>query len=155
EEKYRSLIDLLYLQGFTQTEAAEALNIPLGTVRTRSKTAIAQLRTLLGSKEWLWPVLVLIAAILWITRRGSDCFGNRELFEIVNIEAYLSSGKLEQYLLGLLSESEAREVEQVAAAYPEIRAELNAMEDALTNYAQGMGIPMPADLPDRIIRRWE
>ncbi|MCB0535642.1 MAG: sigma-70 family RNA polymerase sigma factor, partial [Saprospiraceae bacterium] len=42
EEKYRSLIDLLYLQGFTQTEAAEALNIPLGTVKTRSITAIAQ-----------------------------------------------------------------------------------------------------------------
>lgn len=68
EEKYRTLIDLLYLQGFTQTEAAEALNIPLGTVKTRSKTAIAQLRTLLGSKEWLWPILFIIAALLWISR---------------------------------------------------------------------------------------
>lgn len=68
EEKYSRLIDLLYLQGFTQKEAAEALNIPLGTVKTRSKTAIAQLRTLLGSKEWLWPVLFIIAAVLWISR---------------------------------------------------------------------------------------
>lgn len=68
EEKYSSLIDLLYLQGFTQKEAAEALNIPLGTVKTRSKTAIAQLRTLLGSKEWLWPVLLIIAAVLWLSR---------------------------------------------------------------------------------------
>lgn len=69
EEKYSRLIDLLYLQGFTQKEAAEALNIPLGTVKTRSKTAIAQLRTLLGSKEWLWPVLLVIAAILWMSRQ--------------------------------------------------------------------------------------
>lgn len=68
EEKYSRLIDLLYLQGFTQKEAAEALNIPLGTVKTRSKTAIAQLRTLLGSKEWLWPILFIIAAILWMSR---------------------------------------------------------------------------------------
>ncbi|PHN08368.1 anti-sigma factor [Flavilitoribacter nigricans] len=58
-------------------------------------------------------------------------------------------------MLGLLSESEAREVEQVVAAYPEIKSELNAMEDALTQYAVAKGIPMPADLPGRIIRRLE
>lgn len=60
EEKYSTLINLLYLQGFTQKEAAKALNIPLGTVKTRSKTAITQLRTLLGSKEWLWSLLLSI-----------------------------------------------------------------------------------------------
>lgn len=73
----------------------------------------------------------------------------------MNIEAYISSGKLEQYLLGLLSESEAQEVEQVAAAYPEVKAELNAMEDALSQYALARGIPMPAELPERIVLRWE
>lgn len=73
----------------------------------------------------------------------------------MNIEAYISSGKLEEYLLGLLSDGEAREVEQVVAAYPEIRKELNAMEDALTQYAIAKGIPMPAELPNRIIRRLE
>jgi RNA polymerase sigma-70 factor (ECF subfamily) len=60
EEKYSTLINLLYLQGFTQKEAAKALNIPLGTVKTRSKTAIIQLRTLLGAKEWLWSLLLSI-----------------------------------------------------------------------------------------------
>lgn len=68
DEKYSRLIDLLYLQGFTQKEAAEALDIPLGTVKTRAKSAIAQLRALLGSKEWLWPVLLIVAAILWMSR---------------------------------------------------------------------------------------
>ena len=57
EEKYRLLIDLLYLQGFTQSEAAETLGIPLGTVKTRSKKAVTQLRNLLGPKEMLWPLL--------------------------------------------------------------------------------------------------
>lgn len=73
----------------------------------------------------------------------------------MNIEEYISSGKLEQYLLGLLTEGEAREVEQVVVAYPEVRAELNAMEDALTQYAIAKGIPMPKELPDRIIKRLE
>lgn len=67
DEKYSRLIDLLYLQGFTQKEAAEALDIPLGTVKTRSKSAIEQLRALLGSNEWLWPVLLIVAAILWMS----------------------------------------------------------------------------------------
>ncbi|MCB0628943.1 MAG: anti-sigma factor [Saprospiraceae bacterium] len=73
----------------------------------------------------------------------------------MNIEEYISSGKLEQYLLGLLTDGEAREVEQIVQAYPEVRAELNAMEDALTQYAIAQGIPMPKELPDRIVKRLE
>ena len=43
--EYRSLIDLIYLQGYTQAETAEALNIPLGTVKTRLRAALLQLRS--------------------------------------------------------------------------------------------------------------
>lgn len=68
EEKYQQLIDLLYLQGYTQSEAAKALNIPLGTVKTRSKAAISQLRNILDSNEWLWPLLFVIATILWMSK---------------------------------------------------------------------------------------
>ena len=42
--EYKSLIDLVYFQGFTQAEAAEELNIPLGTVKTRLRTAIGRLK---------------------------------------------------------------------------------------------------------------
>jgi RNA polymerase sigma factor (sigma-70 family) len=42
--EYKQLIDKLYFEGYTQEEAAEELNIPLGTVKTRIRAAIIQLR---------------------------------------------------------------------------------------------------------------
>lgn len=38
------LLDLVYFRGFTQVEAAEELDIPLGTVKTRLRNAIITLR---------------------------------------------------------------------------------------------------------------
>ncbi|KPM46695.1 RNA polymerase sigma factor [Jiulongibacter sediminis] len=38
------LLDLVYLQGFTQQEAAEKLNIPLGTAKSRIRTALKDLK---------------------------------------------------------------------------------------------------------------
>jgi RNA polymerase sigma factor (sigma-70 family) len=43
----RVLIDLSYFQGFTHEEIAKAMNIPLGTVKTRIRSALIQLRTLI------------------------------------------------------------------------------------------------------------
>lgn len=44
----RVLIDMSYFQGFTHEEIARALNIPLGTVKTRIRTALIQLRTMIN-----------------------------------------------------------------------------------------------------------
>jgi len=44
----RQLIDLSYFQGFTHEQIAQALDIPLGTVKTRIRTALTQLRALLS-----------------------------------------------------------------------------------------------------------
>lgn len=38
------MIEYLYFKGYTQQETSDELNIPLGTVKTRSRTAIASLR---------------------------------------------------------------------------------------------------------------
>lgn len=43
--EHRALVELIYLQGYTQAETAEALNMPLGTVKTRLRAALLQLRS--------------------------------------------------------------------------------------------------------------
>ena len=40
----RQIIDLAYFGGFTQDEISKRLDIPLGTVKTRMRTAISELR---------------------------------------------------------------------------------------------------------------
>ena len=53
DDNHRRLIELLYLQDYSQSEAAKELGIPLGTVKTRSRRAIQQLRQFL-SNELTW-----------------------------------------------------------------------------------------------------
>lgn len=43
----RQIIDLAYFSGYTQDEIAKELGIPLGTVKTRMRTAIIELRKIL------------------------------------------------------------------------------------------------------------
>lgn len=43
--EFRILVDLAYFQGFTQEEISKTLNIPLGTVKTRLRNAILELKT--------------------------------------------------------------------------------------------------------------
>jgi RNA polymerase sigma-70 factor (ECF subfamily) len=38
------LIDLLFFKGYTQKEASETLEIPLGTVKSRNRTCLNSLR---------------------------------------------------------------------------------------------------------------
>ncbi len=47
KDEQRLLIDLSYFQGYTHDQISKALDIPLGTVKTRIRTALIQLRTLL------------------------------------------------------------------------------------------------------------
>jgi RNA polymerase sigma-70 factor (ECF subfamily) len=44
KEEYKVLIELSYFEGFTQEEISKMLNIPLGTVKTRLRSALIQLR---------------------------------------------------------------------------------------------------------------
>lgn len=43
-QKCKDVIELLYFKGFTQKEASEELNMPLGTIKTRNRNCIQQLR---------------------------------------------------------------------------------------------------------------
>ena len=45
EQKF--VVEYLYLRGYTQSELAEEFDIPLGTVKTRTRLALLELRTIL------------------------------------------------------------------------------------------------------------
>lgn len=54
----RDIIELVFLKGFTQIQAAEFLKIPLGTVKTRSRNAILELR------KYFTTLIALITVLL-------------------------------------------------------------------------------------------
>lgn len=45
-KKCIEVIELLYFKGYTQQEASEELDMPIGTVKTRNRNCIKELRTL-------------------------------------------------------------------------------------------------------------
>ncbi|WP_420460232.1 RNA polymerase sigma factor [Neolewinella sp.] len=59
DNNYRSIIDLLYFKDYTQAETAEALDLPLGTVKTRSRRALQKLRELLKNELIILLVIAL------------------------------------------------------------------------------------------------
>lgn len=44
KDKCVQIIEMLYFKGYTQKEASEELDIPLGTIKTRNRSCISQLR---------------------------------------------------------------------------------------------------------------
>lgn len=50
KDDQKVLIDLSYFQGFTHEEIAKMLALPLGTVKTRIRSALTQLRTLIDKQ---------------------------------------------------------------------------------------------------------
>ena len=45
-KKCVEVIELLYFKGYTQTEASEALKMPIGTIKTRNRNCIKELRNM-------------------------------------------------------------------------------------------------------------
>ncbi len=50
DEHHKSIITLLYFQDYTQKEVSEELDIPLGTVKTRTRKAMERLREILRNE---------------------------------------------------------------------------------------------------------
>lgn len=46
-QEQQFVVEYLYLKGYTQSELAEEFNIPLGTVKTRLRLAMVELRSIL------------------------------------------------------------------------------------------------------------
>ncbi|MBO0947424.1 anti-sigma factor [Fibrella forsythiae] len=71
----------------------------------------------------------------------------------MNIPDYITSGILESYALGAVSDQERREVECLSAIYPEVRQELDRLTLALENYALMHSVAPPVDLQEKIRQR--
>lgn len=53
----------------------------------------------------------------------------------MDVKAYIESGVLEMYVMQALSAAESREIEQLAEQHPEIRVEIERIEQAMSAYA--------------------
>ena len=68
----------------------------------------------------------------------------------MDIQAYISSGKLELFVLGDLNETEQQEVLSMAKKYPEINQEIIAIEDAMLAIDQASAVSPSPKLKDKI-----
>jgi len=73
------------------------------------------------------------------------------LYNIMDIKKYIASGILEDYILGLVSDEERQEVERYVQQYPAIQQEVNAIEEALGQFALSQAKPMPKGLDTQIL----
>jgi anti-sigma-K factor RskA len=68
----------------------------------------------------------------------------------VEINEIISSGLLELYAMGLSSVEETKQVEQWAAQYPEIKAEIAAIQSGLEGYAQAHAVQPPPEVKAKL-----
>ncbi|MCJ7466181.1 MAG: sigma-70 family RNA polymerase sigma factor [Maribacter sp.] len=60
ESKYQIVLEALFFQGMTQQEASEELDIPLGTIKSRLKIGLRELKKIYGPTMLLTLILNLL-----------------------------------------------------------------------------------------------
>ncbi len=71
----------------------------------------------------------------------------------MDVKDIISSGLLELYATGLASKKESQEVQTWAAQYPEVAAELAAIEDSMQAYAQSYAVTPDASVKEKLFAR--
>lgn len=73
----------------------------------------------------------------------------------MDIQSYISSGKLELFLLGELTEREREEVLSLAMMHPEIQKELDELEETMFSFDNMSGIAPSQEVKDKIFSTLE
>ncbi len=68
----------------------------------------------------------------------------------MDIKAYIESGVIESYVLGMADTQEAAELEQMASQYPEVRQAIDAFESALEQQAMAAAVVPPAHVKEAL-----
>ena len=71
----------------------------------------------------------------------------------MNVTEYISSGILESYVMGAVSDQEQREVECLSSVYPDIQQELDQLSDALETYTLAFSVEPPATVKARLLEQ--
>jgi anti-sigma-K factor RskA len=71
----------------------------------------------------------------------------------VDVQRYISSGIIESHVAGLVSESEAREVEAAIQQYPEVKAAADAVRYDMEKYVQMWAVKPPPGLKKKLMDR--
>lgn len=62
DPKYREVLEALFFVGLTQQEASEKLDIPLGTIKSRLKIGLRELRKIYGDG----PLVLFAILSYWL-----------------------------------------------------------------------------------------
>ncbi|SFT65170.1 Anti-sigma-K factor rskA [Lishizhenia tianjinensis] len=71
----------------------------------------------------------------------------------MDTKEYIASGILESYVMGTASEQEQREVHCLSSIYPEIKEELNRIQQTLEDYVQSIAVSPPAGTKEAIMAK--
>ncbi len=72
----------------------------------------------------------------------------------MEIKHIISSGLLEMHVTGIASAAETAQVQGWAAKYPEVKAELDAIEKSMESYAMAHAIEPPASLKEIVLQNF-
>ena len=70
----------------------------------------------------------------------------------MNLKEYIASGIIESYVMGLASETERAEFEQMCALHPELVAERRKFEESLEAYASEQAVRPPKEVKAKILK---
>lgn len=65
EDKYREIIELAYFQGYTQQEIAEHLQLPIGTVKSRVRIGLRELRNIFSEPGLTHLLIAAFCLSVW------------------------------------------------------------------------------------------